>query len=104
LQLINLLTAATIVEVPTPGTYKFEIKAKKNHSACEATRSYTVTIVPTVVPILECVKHNENDMWTVGFGYDNTTGAAVTIPVGSNNFFTPGNKNRGHTMVFQPGE
>jgi hypothetical protein len=43
-------------------------------------------------------------MWIARFGYDNTTGAAVTIPVGSNNFFTPGNKNRGQTTVFQPGE
>jgi FG-GAP repeat/Putative Ig domain len=104
LQLVNVLTAATIVGVPTtPGTFNFTIKAKKKNSTCEATRSYMVTIVPTVVPILECVQHNQNGTWTARFGYDNTTGATVTIPVGSNNFFTPGNQNRGQTTVFQPG-
>jgi hypothetical protein len=27
----------------------------------------------------------------------------VTIPVGANNYFTPGAQNRGQTTVFQPG-
>jgi hypothetical protein len=104
LQLVTALGVTSIAGLPTtPGTYNFTIKAKKNNSTCEATRAYTLTIPATVVPIVECVQRNANNTWTARFGYDNSTGAAVTIPVGANNYFTPGNQNRGQTTVFQPG-
>ncbi|MGH9841961.1 MAG: putative Ig domain-containing protein [Blastocatellia bacterium] len=104
LQLVTAFGVTSIAGFPTtPGTYNFTIKAKQNNSTCEGTRGYTVTIPTTVVPILECVQHLPNGMYRAYFGYDNTTGAAVTIPVGVNNFFTPGNQNRGQTTLFQPG-
>ncbi|MCG3163162.1 MAG: hypothetical protein JMDDDDMK_04545 [Acidobacteria bacterium] len=104
LQLVTVFGVTSIAGLPTtPGAYSFTIKAKKNNSACEATRSYTLTIPATVVPILECVQHNQDGSWTARFGYDNSTGAAATIPVGSNNYFRPGSQNRGQTTVFQPG-
>ena len=104
LQLVTVLGVTSIAGLPTtPGVYNFTIKAKKNNSTCEASRSYTLTIPTTVVPILECVRRNQNGSYTARFGYDNLTGAAVTIPVGANNYFTPGNQNRGQTTVFQPG-
>ncbi|MEK7414822.1 MAG: putative Ig domain-containing protein, partial [Planctomycetota bacterium] len=104
LQLVTTFGVTSIAGLPTkPGTFAFTIKAKRNNSACEGTRSYTVTIPATVVPILECVQLNANGTWTARFGYDNSTGAAVTIPVGANNYFTPGSQNRGQTTVFQPG-
>jgi hypothetical protein len=104
LQLVTALGVNSIVGLPTtPGTYSFTIKAKKNGTACEATRSYTLTIPATVAPILECVQRNANGSYTARFGYDNTTGAAVTIPVGANNYFTPGAQNRGQAPVFNPG-
>ena len=104
LNLVTALGVTSIVGIPqTPGTYNFTIKAKRNNSTCEGTRSYTVTIPATVAPILECVQRNQNGSYTARFGYDNSTGAAVTIPVGPNNYFTPGNQNRGQTTVFQPG-
>ena len=59
-----------------------------------------MTIAPTVAPLLNCVMRNANGAW---FGYDNTTGAAVTIPVGANNYFTPDPQNRGQVTTFQPG-
>jgi hypothetical protein len=104
LNLVNALGAASILGIPTsPGTYNFTIKAKRNNSTCEAARSYTLTIPATVAPFLECVRRNQNGTWTAHFGYENSTGAAVTIPVGSNNYFTPGAQNRGQVTVFQPG-
>jgi hypothetical protein len=104
LQLRTQGGVTSIAGVPTtPGTYNFTIKARLNGTTCEGTRSYTVTIPMTVVPILECVQRNANGTYTARFGYDNSTGAAVTIPVGANNRFTPGNQNRGQTTVFQPG-
>jgi hypothetical protein len=87
----------------TAGTYNFTIKARRNGTACEGVRSYTVTITATVAPILNCVERNQNGTWTARFGYDNSTGVAVTIPMGANNYFTPGAQNRGQTTVFQPG-
>ncbi len=62
-----------------------------------------MTIPATIVPILECVQRNQNGSWTARFGYLNQTSSAVTIPVSTNNYFTPGNQNRGQTTVFQPG-
>ena len=67
------------------------------------TRAYTVTINPSVVPLLQCVVKNANGTYTASFGYDNSTSAVLTIPVGSANYFTPGNANRGQTTVFQRG-
>lgn len=103
-QLVNVLGIYALAGLPTtPGTYNFTLKAKKNNSTCEGFRSYTVTIAPTVAPLLNCVMKNANGTYTAKFGYDNTTGAAVTIPVGANNYFTPGNQNRGQVTTFQPG-
>lgn len=104
LHLMAFSNLMTIAGTPTtPGTYNFTIKAKWNNGTCEGTRSYTVTIAAAVVPILECVQYNYGGTYTARFGYHNTTGAAVTIPVGANNYFTPGNQNRGQTTVFKPG-
>ncbi len=104
LQLVTVHGVTAIAGLPTtPGTFSFTIEAEQNGTTCVATRSYTVTIPATVVPILNCVKRNHNGTYTARFGYDNSTGAAVTIPMGPNNFFTPGNQNRGQTTVFQPG-
>lgn len=44
-----------------------------------------------------------NDSYTARFGYDNSTGAVVTIPVGANNYFTPGAQNQRQVTVFNPG-
>ncbi|MDX2042869.1 MAG: putative Ig domain-containing protein [Acidobacteriota bacterium] len=104
LKLVTTFGVTSIAGLPTtPGTFSFTIKAKRNNSTCEGTRNYTVTIPATVVPILECVQRNANGTYTARFGYDNSTGAVVTILVGSNNYFTPGSQNRGQTTVFQPG-
>ena len=87
----------------TPGTYTFTVTAKKKNSPCAAPRTYTVTVPPTVAPQLSCVVKTGPKQYTARFGYDNTTGAAVTIPVGGQNYFTPGTQNRGQRTVFQPG-
>ncbi len=104
LKLVTTLGVTSIAGLPTTlGTFNFTIKAKRNNSTCEGTRNYTVTIPATVVPILECIQRNANGTYTARFGYDNSTGAVVTILVGSNNYFTPGSQNRGQTTIFQPG-
>ncbi|CAN5347509.1 hypothetical protein BH10ACI1_BH10ACI1_26550 [soil metagenome] len=103
LRLVSVFGIASIVGVPTtPGNYSFTIGARRN-AACEGMQSYTVTVPTTVLPILECIQRNPNNSYTAHFGYENTTGEVVTIPVGANNFFTPGNQNRGQTTAFQTG-
>jgi hypothetical protein len=49
------------------------------------------------------VQRGPNKTYTAYFGYDNSTGAAVTIPVGVNNYFSPGVQDRGQVTSFQPG-
>ena len=96
LHFASLGTTGIIAGFPkTPGTYSFTVTAKKKSSTCAAPRTYTVTVPPTVVPLLRCVVKISNKQYTARFGYDNTTGAAVTIPVGGQNYFTPGTQNRG---------
>jgi hypothetical protein len=103
LRLLTIGGLTSIVGVPTtPGTFTFTVAARSS-SACEGTRSYTMTLAPAVVPLLQCVIRNANGSYMASFGYDNSTGAPVTIPVGSSNYFTPGKADRGQTTLFQPG-
>lgn len=104
LQIVNNYGYYTLQGTPTvPGTFTFTVRAQRSSSTCEAIRTYTVTIAPTVVPKVTCKTANANGSYTVWFGYENTTGAVVTIPVGANNTFTSGAADRGQTTVFQPG-
>src|SRR5262245_3566452 len=56
-----------------------------------------------VRPILECVRPNGNGWFTAFFGYHNEGAAAVTIPAGDRNGFSPGHARRGQPTVFAPG-
>jgi hypothetical protein len=104
LSLIKVLGVTSIAGIPTtPGTYNFTLSAARSGSNCVATRSYTLVVPGTVIPLLDCLVRNPNRTYTARFGYDNTTGAVQTIPIGSNNYFTPGKQNRGQATVFQPG-
>ena len=104
LQLVNSFGVSLLQGTPTtPGTYTFTIRAQRAGSTCESVRTYTLRVAPTIVPKVTCVTLNANGSYTVRFGYENSTGAAVTIPVGANNYFTPGAQNRGQTTTFQPG-
>jgi len=58
----------------------------------------------TLVPLLECVDNNGDGTYTAHFGYLNTTGSVITLPVGSKNMFVGGDKDRGQPTVFYPGE
>jgi hypothetical protein len=58
----------------------------------------------TLVPLLECVDNNGDGTYTAHFGYLNTTGSVITLPVGPQNMFVGGDKDRGQPVVFYPGE
>ncbi|MFO7526380.1 MAG: hypothetical protein R6W68_13095 [Ignavibacteriaceae bacterium] len=57
----------------------------------------------SVLPILECVEYNGAYSYTAYFGYNNNNDAAVYIPVGGNNMFSPYPNFRGQPLVFLPG-
>ena len=104
LQLASALGATGIIGIPQrPGTYSFTITAAKSGTNCRAVRTFTVTIPPTVVPLLTCVQKINNTTYRGTFGFDNSTGASVAIPVGANNYFTPGAQNRGQATTFAAG-
>jgi fibronectin type 3 domain-containing protein len=56
-----------------------------------------------VYPILECVTAVTGGSYTALFGYKNENSFTVTIPIGSNNKFSPLPIDRGQTTVFKPG-
>ena len=104
LQIVNNAGYYSLQGTPTtPGTYTFTVRTQRSSSTCEAIRTYTMTIAPTVVPKVTCKTLNPNGSYTVWFGYENSTGAVVTMPVGGSNFFTSGAQERGQPTVFQPG-
>jgi hypothetical protein len=56
-------------------------------------------------PVLECVFHDTgtgqyNSLW----GYTNSGGSSDTIPIGSDNAFSPSPQNRGQPTSFTPGD
>lgn len=61
----------------------------------------------SVSPIIENVTNYGNGNYVVFYGYNNTSGSVVNIPVnngaGVKNFFTPGTINRGQPTTFQTG-
>ncbi len=57
----------------------------------------------SVRPILECVWDNGDGTYTAVWGYDNTTGATVTLDVGAQNNFAPLPQDRGQPTVFDAG-
>jgi hypothetical protein len=56
-----------------------------------------------ISPVLECVVANGDGSYTAWFGYNNRNTADVSVPVGSNNRFTPNPIDRGQTTLFEPG-
>ena len=104
LQLISGSGAAVIIGIPrTPGTYTFTVTGARAGSACPPRRTYTVTVPKTIVPLLTCVQKVNSTTYRATFGFDNTMGARVDIPVGGSNYFTPGAQNRGQVTAFPAG-
>jgi hypothetical protein len=58
---------------------------------------------PDVVPLLDCVLTGTDGTWTAVFGYDNRTGATVSIPVGPANQVTPAPYGTPQPTSFAPG-
>ncbi len=58
---------------------------------------------PDVVPLVDCVVRHDDGSWTAVFGYDNRTGAPVTVPLGPANKVTPTGYGTPQPTTFAPG-
>jgi hypothetical protein len=72
--------------------------------------SYTCTdanwsdaICQSLTPTFSCVWHDTGGNWTAVFGYQNTSAYQITLPVGSQNFMSPGPGDDGQMTVFPNG-
>jgi hypothetical protein len=59
--------------------------------------------VCAVTPVLDCVAENPDGSLVAAFGYLNGASGAVAIPVGSTNFLSPGDADRGQPTNFISG-
>jgi YVTN family beta-propeller protein len=104
LQLASVFGATGIIGIPqASGTYVFTITASKSGANCRSSRTYTVTVPKTVVPLLTCVQKIGNNTYRGTFGYASSMAVPVTIPVSADNAFTPAPQSRGQVTVFSPG-
>ncbi len=54
-------------------------------------------------PVLVCVRRDGPAQYVAVFGYRNDNAVAVTVPIGIENFFLPGGRDRGQPTYFQAG-
>jgi hypothetical protein len=60
-------------------------------------------VCQSLTPTFSCVWHDTGGNWTATFGYRNTSTYDITVPVGSQNFMSPGPGNDGQITVFPSG-
>ncbi len=70
--------------------------------ASSSNRSCTPT-VKRIEVFVQCVTRNSGS-YDATFGYENDNATALTVPVGSDNYFSPPPTDRGQTSTFQPGK
>jgi hypothetical protein len=65
--------------------------------------NWSDTVCQSLTPTFSCVWHDTGGNWTAVFGYQNTSGYDVIVPVGSQNFMSPGPADGGQLTVFPTG-
>jgi len=63
----------------------------------------TTSPAPAIRPSVDCVTKNADNTFDATFAYTNAGSSAQTVPVGTDNYFSPPPIDRGQTTVFQPG-
>jgi Putative Ig domain len=90
----------------TSGNYTFVVTATDS-SNLQGSKTIIMTVLPVtgskISPVLECVTNNGDGTYTAYFGYNNPNSLIVTIPLGSNNRFTPNPQDRGQPTTFETG-
>ncbi len=73
------------------------VSASSNGRSCAPT-------VKRVEVFVTCVTRSAAGAYDATFGYENENATAQTVPVGSDNYFSPPPIDRGQTSTFQPGK
>ena len=50
-----------------------------------------------------CIINNQDGTYTSHFGYENPNDYTLSVPIGIQNYFSPGEADRGQILTFQPG-
>jgi len=61
------------------------------------------TAADSVSPVLSCVFNRTGELYYAQFSYENSSPSAVSVPVGSENYFAPGSASVGQPEEFLPG-
>ncbi len=98
-------TAFTVTGIPLTTKLAWTVAfggSTRTATASSGDRSCTPT-VKTIEVFVQCVTRNQGS-YDATFGYQNENATAQTVPVGSDNYFSPPPSDRGQTSVFQPGK
>jgi hypothetical protein len=91
---------------PTPTPTPTPTRTPTATPTCISTATPTPTATPTaqaVEPVAECIDVRDSGTLIGHFGYRNSGGKEVVIPVGAQNFLSPGNIDRGQPTRFVVG-
>jgi hypothetical protein len=96
----------TPIPISTPSKSPEKVSTPVQITTATATKAVpTATAIrEKVVPLLECIQDNGEGSLTAFFGYKNPNSFQVEIPIGDQNHFTPGSKDRGQPTMFEPGQ
>jgi hypothetical protein len=95
--------STTTTKPSTTTTKPSTTTTKPSTTTTAPSTTTTTTSSQKVSPILECVWHVASTNWLALWGYDNLGSTTQTIPVGSNNSFSPGSANQGQPTSFSSG-
>ena len=85
------------------GIYKITVKNPDGIISNEAAFEITNKLEFPIIPVLECVRKNEDNSYTAYFGYDNKNGISVLLQIGEENKFDPSEHDRLQPEIFMPG-
>ena len=85
------------------GIYKITVKNPDGIISNEAAFKITNKLEFPIIPVLECVRKNEDNSYTAYFGYDNKNGISVLLQIGEENKFDPSEHDRLQPEIFMPG-
>lgn len=93
---------AVAVQFSTNGSISWTLQYLGTALGVATANSNTPACIP-IVPRGDCVSINADGSLSGHFGYRNMNPFPISIPVGSNNGFTPGAVDRGQPTLFIPG-
>ena len=99
-------TAFTVTGIPLTTKLAWTVAFGGSTRTAVASSSGNRSCAPTTKKIevfVQCVTRNSGS-YDATFGYENENATALTVPIGSDNYFSPPPIDRAQTSTFQPGK